>query len=250
MPVSTWMIEQLSLQPGQERARARRRPRRHRLPRGRADRFRAGRSSPAATQGMLDVARERAKSFGLTNVEFKQLQLEWIDLPTASVDAVLCRWGFMLIVDPPTAMGEARRVLRPGRADRAGGVGPAGREPVGHDHQPGADRGGRARAARARGPGMFALARPGAARGDARRRGIRRHPGRVDRAGPHLPRLRRVLVRDRRPLADGQRRAGVDVRRPPRSAVENRIRELAAPFTDGDGRLMLPGSSLAASASS
>jgi hypothetical protein len=35
-----------------------------------------------------------------------------------------------------------------------------------------------------------------------------------------------------------------------RVAVENRVRELAEPFTDGDGRLMLPGSSLAACASS
>ena len=35
-----------------------------------------------------------------------------------------------------------------------------------------------------------------------------------------------------------------------RAAVENRVRELAEPFTDEDGRLMLPGSSLAACASS
>ena len=35
-----------------------------------------------------------------------------------------------------------------------------------------------------------------------------------------------------------------------REAVENRIRELAAPFAEDDGRLMLPGRSLAASASS
>jgi SAM-dependent methyltransferase len=47
-------------------------------------------------------------------VEFKVMQGEWIDLPTASVDGVLCRWGFMLMLDPEAALRETRRVLRPG----------------------------------------------------------------------------------------------------------------------------------------
>jgi SAM-dependent methyltransferase len=42
------------------------------------------------------------------------LNAEWIDLPVASVDAVLCRWGYMLMADPPAALGETRRVLRSG----------------------------------------------------------------------------------------------------------------------------------------
>jgi SAM-dependent methyltransferase len=65
-------------------------------------------------EAMLEVARERAAAQGIRNVEFKQLELEWIDLETASVDAVLCRWGIMLIVDPDAAAREIRRVLRPG----------------------------------------------------------------------------------------------------------------------------------------
>ena len=32
----------------------------------------------------------------------------------ASVDAVLCRWGYMLMADPAAALRETRRVLRPG----------------------------------------------------------------------------------------------------------------------------------------
>jgi SAM-dependent methyltransferase len=48
------------------------------------------------------------------NVEFKVLNAEWIDLPLASVDAVLCRWGYMLMADPAAALGETRRVLAPG----------------------------------------------------------------------------------------------------------------------------------------
>ena len=62
---------------------------------------------------MLDGARKRAGELGLTNVEFQVLNAEWIDLPVASVDAVLCRWGYMLMADPLTALLEARRVLRP-----------------------------------------------------------------------------------------------------------------------------------------
>ncbi len=65
-------------------------------------------------EGMLDGARARAAELGLTNVEFQTWNAEWIDLPVASVDAVLCRWGYMLMADPLAALLETRRVLRPG----------------------------------------------------------------------------------------------------------------------------------------
>jgi SAM-dependent methyltransferase len=65
-------------------------------------------------EAMLAVARERAAAQGISNVEFRQLELEWIDLPTADVDAVLCRWGIMLVVDSEAAAQEIRRVLKPG----------------------------------------------------------------------------------------------------------------------------------------
>ena len=65
-------------------------------------------------EAMLDGARERAAELGIANVEFKTLNAEWIDLPLASVDIVLCRWGYMLMADPLSALGESRRVLRPG----------------------------------------------------------------------------------------------------------------------------------------
>ena len=65
-------------------------------------------------EAMLAGARERAAELGLSNVEFQVLNAEWIDLPVASVDAVLCRWGYMLMADPAAALAETRRVLRPG----------------------------------------------------------------------------------------------------------------------------------------
>src|SRR6476646_7429751 len=60
---------------------------------------------------MLDGAGSRAQELGLANVEFQVLDAEWIDLPLASVDAVLCRWGYMLMADPGAALTETRRVL-------------------------------------------------------------------------------------------------------------------------------------------
>jgi ubiquinone/menaquinone biosynthesis C-methylase UbiE len=66
------------------------------------------------SQEMLKVAEERAKEQGVDNVEFKQLQCEWIDLETASADVILIKWGIMLLMDPLAAAKECRRVLKPG----------------------------------------------------------------------------------------------------------------------------------------
>ena len=66
---------------------------------------------------MTAIAAERAKDAGLTNVTTREVDLERIDYPEASFDAVLCREGLMLVPDPATAVRECHRVLRPaGRA--------------------------------------------------------------------------------------------------------------------------------------
>jgi ubiquinone/menaquinone biosynthesis C-methylase UbiE len=66
------------------------------------------------SEGMLEVARARAQELGITNVEFRAMDAEWIDLPPADVDGVICRWGYMLMADPGAALRETRRVLKPG----------------------------------------------------------------------------------------------------------------------------------------
>ena len=66
------------------------------------------------SEAMLEVARARGGALGLTNVSYRVLGGEWIDLELASVDVVLCRWGYMLMVDPAAALRETRRVLRSG----------------------------------------------------------------------------------------------------------------------------------------
>jgi SAM-dependent methyltransferase len=66
---------------------------------------------------MVEIAAARATAQGLANVRTRTLDLEAIDEPDGSFDAVLCREGLMFAVDPPRAASEMRRVLRPdGRA--------------------------------------------------------------------------------------------------------------------------------------
>jgi len=64
--------------------------------------------------GMVAAARRRAAELGITNVEFRELDAERMLLETGRFDAVVCRWGYMLMMDPGTALAETYRVMRPG----------------------------------------------------------------------------------------------------------------------------------------
>ena len=63
---------------------------------------------------MVEAAQHVAGLFGVTNGEFRVLDAERLDLPDASVDGVLSRFGYILKGDPPPALREIRRVLREG----------------------------------------------------------------------------------------------------------------------------------------
>ena len=115
MPVSRWMIDAIAPQPGQRVLE---------LAAGvgetgflAAELIAPGGGTLISSDGaeaMVAHARARASELGVANVEFRPLELEWIDLPAASVDAVLCRWGYMFALDLAAALRETRRVLRPG----------------------------------------------------------------------------------------------------------------------------------------
>ena len=116
-------------------AGARRGRRRHRLRCGRA----ARRARPADLHRLLaGDARRRAAARGaergVENVDYRLIDAERIDLPDDSIDAVLCRFGYMPMSEPATALAETRRVLRPGGRE-PGGVGSAGAKPVLHPHR-------------------------------------------------------------------------------------------------------------------
>ncbi|MDQ4124944.1 MAG: class I SAM-dependent methyltransferase [Actinomycetota bacterium] len=63
---------------------------------------------------MVETARRRAEALGLRNVETMVLDAERMSLDDDSVDGIVCRWGFMLMHDPQSAMNECRRVLKEG----------------------------------------------------------------------------------------------------------------------------------------
>ncbi len=109
---------------------------------------------------MVAAARRRAHEMGIGNVTFQVLDAERMALESNSVDGVLCRWGYMLMVDPAAAFAETRRVLRPGgrlafsvfaAPEDNPWVSVLGRVLVTHGHLP---------APHPTAPGIFALANP------------------------------------------------------------------------------------------
>jgi ubiquinone/menaquinone biosynthesis C-methylase UbiE len=113
-PVRDWMVTELSPRPGDTLLE---------LAAGAGDTGfeaaaiagRGGRLiSTDLSPAMVDVARRRAAELGLEGVDHRVVDAERIPLEDGSVDGVLCRFGFMLMPDPPAALAETRRVLRPG----------------------------------------------------------------------------------------------------------------------------------------
>jgi ubiquinone/menaquinone biosynthesis C-methylase UbiE len=69
---------------------------------------------------MLDLARRRATSQGLTNVETTVCSADDLPFDDATFDSVSVRFGYMFFPDLPTATAEFARVLKPGgRVDPA-----------------------------------------------------------------------------------------------------------------------------------
>jgi SAM-dependent methyltransferase len=110
---------------------------------------------------MVEVARRLGEARGLDNVEYRVLDGERIELDDDSVDAVICRWGYMLMADPAGALKETRRVLRAGgplafavwrTPDRNPWAAVPGMTLVQRGHLPPPEPGA---------PGIFALGEPG-----------------------------------------------------------------------------------------
>jgi SAM-dependent methyltransferase len=63
---------------------------------------------------MVEQARRNGEEKGLSNVDYRQVDAERMDLDDDSVDGVTCRFGYMLMADPGAALKETKRVLRDG----------------------------------------------------------------------------------------------------------------------------------------
>jgi SAM-dependent methyltransferase len=247
MPVSIWMIQQLELHPGQRVLELAAGP-------GDTGLLAAELVSPGGTlvcsdasPAMLEIAKARAHEMGIDNVDFAQLELEWIDLATGSVDAVLCRWGVMLVVDQEAAVREMRRVLRPGGRVALAVWDDASLNPWATIPRQALQAHGLARPAPPGAPDMFALAAPGALQELLETAGFVE----VTVDGIELPRtyrdsteyleemldLSQVFSETFNGLTDAQR-----------TDVVTEIDSLIAPFRSSDGSIELPGKSLVAAA--
>lgn len=247
MPVSAWMIDHADLQPGQQVLELAAGPgdtgllaAELVLPGGKL-------ISSDAAEGMLEVARARARAQGVENVEFRRLELEWIDMETASVDAVLCRWGLMFPPDPGASLQEMRRVLRPGGRVALAVWDEPERNPwatiptralieLGHAEPPDPDA-----------PGMFVLAADGRLQGlleDAGFTEVTVQTLELPRDDAGVERYLQETLDLSRPFAEVRERLSDEdwVR------VEAKVAELAAPYAGSDGTLQFPASALVAAA--
>jgi ubiquinone/menaquinone biosynthesis C-methylase UbiE len=244
MPVSSAMIDRLELQPGHRILELAAGP-------GDTGFMAAELVSPGGTlicsdgaQAMLEIARARAAQVAVSGVEFRQLELEWIDLETASVDAILCRWGLMLTVDPAASAQEMRRVLRP-----EGRVALAVWDPA--DANPWATLPSRTlielgllEAPDPAAPSMFSLGEPG------RLVELLAGAGFVDFEAESVPVTRRydgidAFVYETRQMSPSFGPVMNELGESARAEVIERLASALEPFTEPDGaEIVLPGSSL------
>jgi len=112
-PIHEWMVEHAELRPGMRVLEIAAGPgdtgflAAKRLDNGRL-------LSTDLSPSMVATARNRGAELGITNADYRVLDAQAMDLADESFDAVLCRWGFMLMPDPLASLRECRRVLVPG----------------------------------------------------------------------------------------------------------------------------------------
>jgi SAM-dependent methyltransferase len=113
-PVTDWLVDHLELQPGLDVLELAAGPGDVgiRVAESLAGDGRVIVSDRAAA--MVEAAGRWAQERGAQGVEARMLDAESLDLPDASVDRVVCRFGYMLVPDRDAAFRETRRVLRPG----------------------------------------------------------------------------------------------------------------------------------------
>ena len=239
MPVSVWMVDALELQPGHEVLELA-------AGTGEVGFLAAEQIEPGGTlvssdfvPEMITVAQSRAERLGITNVRFRQIDAESIDQPAATLDGVLCRWGYMLMADGEAALRETRRILRPGgRVALAAWTSPGEnpwasiptRELVerGHMARPDPDA-----------PGQFAWGRPGAIEAHLDGAGFGEHEVATVDFIQHYPSFDDWIA-TQRDLTSRFREAldGLDAAE--RDDVLAMVREQVIPYVQEDGSITLP----------
>ena len=189
---------------------------------------------------MVDAARRNGGARGLTNVDYRVLDAERMDLDEDSVDGVVCRWGYMLMADPAAALKQTRRVLRSGgplafavwsTPDRNPWAAMPGMMLVQRGHMPPPEPGA---------PGMFVLGDPDRIRELVTRAGFgepKREEIALEFRYEDFDDLWDTLVR----LSGGIARAIAALPDDERQATREAIRESVAPLRNEDGSYTAPG---------
>jgi SAM-dependent methyltransferase len=197
---------------------------------------------------MVDAARTRLEGAGAPGVEYRVIDAESIDLPDASVEAVACRMGYMLMADPATALRESARVLVAGGRIALAVWSDAESNPWGAlPMQAVASQLG-APPPPADAPGLWALADEG------------RLKGLLEDAGLQSIRIQKLddavefesaeqWIETTRRLAGPLNALLASLDDETRGAIEDRLREMAKPYELPDGRVSMPEQILGASAS-
>lgn len=200
------------------------------------------------SEAMVKAAQERFRSQGVEEIESRVMDAEEIDLPDQSMDVVVCRMGYMLMADPAAALSESARVLAAeGRLALAvwtdASSNPWAALPMQsvvaelNTPPPPPDA-----------PGMWSLGDRERVEGLLRDVGLDEVrvevlDGRVeyDSADQWVEATRR--------LAGPLRALFANLEEPVREAIERRMLDLAKPYEQGDGRLVMPEQMLVAGAS-
>ena len=105
---------------------------------------------------MVEAARGRS----IAGVEHRVMDMQAIDLPDVSVDAVVSRYGYMLVPEPERALRETRRVLRAGSPLAFATWAPAQRNPWATAYGPVLIERGLTEPPKPGEPGQFSLGEP------------------------------------------------------------------------------------------
>jgi ubiquinone/menaquinone biosynthesis C-methylase UbiE len=120
----------------------------------------AGRGARVISTDLSPAMVAAAQRRGIPNAEHRTMDMQAIDLPDGSVDAVVSRYGYMLVPDPAAALRETHRVLRRGAPLAFATWAPAQRNPWATAYGPVLIERGLQEPPELGVPGQFALAEP------------------------------------------------------------------------------------------
>jgi SAM-dependent methyltransferase len=120
----------------------------------------AARGARVIATDLSPVMVEAARRRGIAGAEHRVMDMQAIELADASVDAVVSRFGYMLVPDAALALRETRRVLKPGGRLAFATWAPAQRNPWATAYGPVLIERGLQEPPKPGEPGQFALGDP------------------------------------------------------------------------------------------